>query len=238
MRAEKKVAAATHQYSRFVFFGSEVCCPRITAKKRTITAECPLFHLHFNAQIGDQTPSRYHPIFKLASQPQADKQPQRIVSAFTVPYLAASPQSQDKVLFSQLTGGWCWTPFTPTPAVPPRMLKFIPEVCYPTGRQLPLPQREVIISALNYVPFLFIKSHSRWFHLILMFLPCKVSFVYIYIIFMYSLFSWASRCLSLSSLRHNTRTVSTWTPPPLISYQTAMPMHSPLLSISFHRCPL
>lgn len=43
---------------------------------------------------------------------------QRIVSAFkspVVPYLAASPQSQDKVLFSQLTGGWCWTPPPPPP---------------------------------------------------------------------------------------------------------------------------
>lgn len=63
-------------------------------------------------------PAGTTPSSNLASQPQADNQPQRIVSALKslgVPYLAASPQSQDKVLFSQLTGGWCWTPLTPPP---------------------------------------------------------------------------------------------------------------------------
>lgn len=30
-----------------------------------------------------------------------------------VAYLAASPWSQDKVLFSQLTGGWYWAPLNP-----------------------------------------------------------------------------------------------------------------------------
>lgn len=58
-------------------------------------------------------PARTSPIFNLAPQPQ------RIVSALkslVVPYLSASPWSLDKVLFSQLTCGWCWTPFTPPPA--------------------------------------------------------------------------------------------------------------------------
>lgn len=45
--------------SAFVFlvFSSEVCQPRIAAT-RAITAECPLFHQHFNAKIWDPTPSQ------------------------------------------------------------------------------------------------------------------------------------------------------------------------------------
>lgn len=43
------------------------------------------------------------------------------------PYLAASPQSPDKVLFSQSTGGWLGTPLrSSSPAALARMQKVIP----------------------------------------------------------------------------------------------------------------
>lgn len=46
----KKEALAVSARGVF-FFGLEVCHPEFRSKKRAITAECPLLHLHFNAKV-------------------------------------------------------------------------------------------------------------------------------------------------------------------------------------------
>lgn len=46
----KKEALAISARGVF-FFGLEVCHPEFRSKKRAITAECPLLHLHFNAKV-------------------------------------------------------------------------------------------------------------------------------------------------------------------------------------------
>lgn len=104
----------------FLGFQLRGVSPRITAK-RAITAECRLFHQHFNAKTGGSNPPSQRPPLSsaLPRSLQANNQPRRMgpaLKGLVVPYLAASPQRQDKVLFSQLTGGWCRTHFTTTPA--------------------------------------------------------------------------------------------------------------------------
>lgn len=89
--------------------------PRITAKEQLQLNVLSFISISMQRRR-DPTPSQNHPYLQLSRSPEANNQPQRIVSALKSllgPYLTASPQSQDKVLFSQLTGGWCRTPFTP-----------------------------------------------------------------------------------------------------------------------------
>lgn len=106
--AENRNGAATYQRSRWVFqvFRGEVRQTTIAAKEQLQLNV--LFHQHFNAKIWNLT---LKPVPPLSSSTflQANNQYQRIVSALrslVVPYLSTSPQSQDKVLFSQLTSGW------------------------------------------------------------------------------------------------------------------------------------
>lgn len=164
----------------------------------------------------------------LASQPQADNQPQRMVSALKslgVPYLAASPQSPDKVLFSQLTGGWCWTPLTPPlTAVLAWMQKVIPEVCHPTWRQFPSQRRGPYIVIMPCL-LLYCSCLPDQTHFVLMLSPCFICQSLL------SVFP-GGHSLSLSPFKHNSLAVSTWTPPP-ITYQTTMLMHSPFF-FQFH----
>lgn len=113
-RMEKKVAAAAHQRSWFVFL--EVCHSD-SQQKSNYSWMSPLSSAFQCKDLEIWPPADATPVFNLTPQPQADNQPQRMVSALkslVVPYLTASPQSQDKVLFSQLTGGWCWSPSAPT----------------------------------------------------------------------------------------------------------------------------
>lgn len=99
--------------------------PRIAAKEQLQLNVLSFISISMQ-RFEIRPPAGTTPIFNLAPQPQADNQPQRIVSglkSLVVPYLAASPQSQDKVLFSQLTGGWCWAFFTPPICCPSMVAK-------------------------------------------------------------------------------------------------------------------
>lgn len=103
----------------FSWYSARRCVTK-NRSKRAITAECPPFHQHFNARICDPTPSQNHPY--LQPRPGANYQPHRRFffsvfrgppTALLSPYLSASPQSKDRVLFSQLTCGCCWNPPQP-----------------------------------------------------------------------------------------------------------------------------
>lgn len=107
-RAEKGNAAATHRRSRCVF-QAEVCRPQSQQKSNyswvfsLISISMQRFELWSHSQC-----LLY--LEPWASFLQANNQHRTIVSAlrsFVVPYLTTSPQSRDKVLFSQLTSGWC-----------------------------------------------------------------------------------------------------------------------------------
>lgn len=122
---EKKVAAAAHQRSWFVFsvFSLEVCHPELQQKSNysLMSSLSSAFQCKdLRSRPRASTPPAPHPPSpaspSLPRSLQADNQPRRRVSALwylAAPYLTASPQSQDKVLFSQLTGGWCRIPPNP-----------------------------------------------------------------------------------------------------------------------------
>lgn len=147
----KEVAAAILSVFMVYFLGIqlEVCRPALQQREQSQLNVC----LSSAFQCNDLKPDpRQHPHLNLVQwalrpiiSPREYLPPSLPPKPCSSLYLAGSPtvmpQSQAKVLFSQLTGGWCRTS-------PAWVCGVIPEVCRPTQGQVP-PQLHLSLGGAN-----------------------------------------------------------------------------------------